>query len=79
MANYKNRIRKAIKMIRNDAGFSQRALSLRLDMGQTFIARNELGENDVTVETLIDICRECNVNPVDAMKLIMEGDLDAVS
>lgn len=56
--------------MRESAGLSRRALSLKLSKQPTLIARVERGERMVELVEFLDICRACKFDPVDAFKLL---------
>ena len=57
-------LRTVLAQARSDAGFSRRALSLRLGKHPTFIARLERGERLVEVVELLEICHILGIDPV---------------
>ncbi len=61
---------KAIQILvsaRNERGFSQADLALRLDKPQSFVAKYELFRRRLDAVEFIDVCRTIGVNPVTVM------------
>ena len=59
--------------MRKDAGMTQRKLALRLGREQNFVARVEQGQRRVDLIEFVWICRACGVEPLGAIKKIVDS------
>jgi len=67
----KNRLGKALKKIRQQAGLSQKQVADLVDVSQTQIGKIETGETDTTTSVLKRVCLALKISPVD---LLFDGE-----
>ena len=53
---------------RAESGLTQRALALKLERSQSYVAKCEQGHNRVDVAQLVEFCRAMNVSLLDFMR-----------
>jgi transcriptional regulator with XRE-family HTH domain len=61
-----------LRQIREDRGFTQRALAAKLGVTHVFVHKSEIGERRVDITEFMDWCRACSVDPEAAFRTLRQ-------
>jgi transcriptional regulator with XRE-family HTH domain len=68
--NYRS-VTEPLRIMRQDAGLTQRDLAKKVNRPQPWVHKSEIGERRVDISEFLDWCIGCNVNPTDAFRKLL--------